>query len=543
MPGPLLKSSIVSLLLATAWAKTSPPNVIFVLTDDLGWNFPGYHNSAVKTPTIDHLATKEGVRLEQSYMYKYCSPSRGSLMTGRYPWHLPSVRCNFIPSSIPEGVDLDYVMLPKHLAKAGYISTHIGKWHLGFHKASYTPVARGFNYSFGFLEGGEDHWTHKCGAGALKCKVPGDSPKNFNYRDLWSQSHTDFPGGPVRAFTNATVGDESSYSGYIFTEKAVKSIEEHNSSHPMFMYLALHNTHSPVEAPQRFIDMYDSDDSRKNTFMGMVSVVDETMQNITAALKARGMWENTLLIWSTDNGSPIHVAGSNHPLRGGKGSNWEGGVRVPTFVSGGALPASMKGKELDGLVHVSDWFSTISAMAGLGELAPAAGPAPASSHNLWPYISGAVKDSPRNELVHDHHMFTNASAVIPGSSTRCGGQNPFQLPGYSSLGAIRVGKYKLIVGTEFQASWYGQFAPNTTVPKPDVGVSACTQHPCLFDIAKDPAEHVDISREFPQITQQLWARFNRSNAEPHPRVISPAQDAVGFCGAVKKTGGWVAPWM
>ena len=87
-------------------------------------------------------------------MYKYCSPTRSSLMSGRYPYHLRATRCNLIPASVPEGLHLDYELLPKTLAKAGYVSHHVGKWHMGFHTAEYTPVGRGFNTSWGFLEGG-----------------------------------------------------------------------------------------------------------------------------------------------------------------------------------------------------------------------------------------------------------------------------------------------------------------------------------------------------------------------------------------------------
>ena len=385
-------------------------------------------------------------------MYKYCSPSRGSFLTGRYPWKLASTRCNFIPSTTPEGVDLGYQFLPLHLKQAGYASHHIGKWHLvrmwsyrrtytyhchchchchchhdyhchrnrhlnfhhhrhqnhlpplctvyrvpflpfslplplpppqGFHETNYTAVARGFDTSWGFLEGGEDHWSHECSASKATCHVPGRPKKTNSYWDLWTQSTSDFPGRPLYGL-NGTKGDLATYSGYVFTQRAVDTIKEHSRTYlsaprdeattkderggtasssiggsrtgkPLFMYLALHNTHAPIEAPARFVSMYDTGDVKKDTFLAMVSVVDETVKNVTDALKAEGMWDNTLLVWSTDNGSPVQVAGSNHPLRGGKSTNWEGGVRVPTFVSGGALPVAMRGTSLDGLVHVSDW--------------------------------------------------------------------------------------------------------------------------------------------------------------------------------------------
>lgn len=154
------------------------------------------------------------------------------------------------------------------------------------------------------------------------------------------------------------------------------------------MYLALHETHGPVEAPKRFIDEYDFDDTFKNSFSAMVSVVDETVKNVTDTLKEKGLWNNTLVVWTTDNGSPVQVAGSNHPLKGGKTTNWEGGIRVPTFLSGGYVSESMSGKTLSGLVHVADWYSVFSHLAGLEGQADPHGPANSSSINVWDYLSG-----------------------------------------------------------------------------------------------------------------------------------------------------------
>jgi arylsulfatase B len=103
---------------AAAAMSSSQPHLVFALTDDLGWNYPGYHNPEVISPTLDKLAIG-GVRLESHYTYKYCSPTRASFLTGRMPYHLPNVRCNLIPSSSPEGTPLGYSMLPLLLAPAG----------------------------------------------------------------------------------------------------------------------------------------------------------------------------------------------------------------------------------------------------------------------------------------------------------------------------------------------------------------------------------------------------------------------------------------
>ena len=140
------------------------------------------------------------------------------------------------------------------------------------------------------------------------------------------------------------------YSGYIFTKKVVEivhdaaaaaaaaaakdvvaaTVEGVAPTTPFFIYWAIHNTHAPIESPARFQTQYAHfGDSLKQTFTGMVSVVDESVKNVTDALKSTGAWKTTLFVWTTDNGSPINAGGSNHPLRGGKGSNWEGGIRTP----------------------------------------------------------------------------------------------------------------------------------------------------------------------------------------------------------------------
>jgi arylsulfatase I/J len=161
---------------------------------------------------------------------------------------------------------------------------------------------------------------------------------------------------PVKNTTIAAAGKNGTYTGLLFAEEAVRVIDEHSAvraTRPLFMYLALHDTHAPLEAPWSFVEPYAEtwpDDKDRAIFSGMVSYVDETTKNVTDALLRTGMWDNTLLIWTTDNGSPIFVGGSNHPLKGGKGTNWEGGTRVPTFVTGGMLPASQHGAVIGGVV-------------------------------------------------------------------------------------------------------------------------------------------------------------------------------------------------
>jgi len=199
----------------------------------------------VKTPTLDALA-REGVILESAYTYKYCAPTRGSFLTGRYPYHLVATRCNLIPSTIPEGIHLGYTMLPKRLAQAGYVSHHVGKWHQGFHTPEYMPVARGFNTSIGFLQGGQDHYTQECGASQAKCDIPGYPKGKLGAWDIWSQTSDDFPGGPCYGLngskTDAWTGDDSNYNGYRFPGTVVRQIRSHLQIYgpetPFFTYFA-----------------------------------------------------------------------------------------------------------------------------------------------------------------------------------------------------------------------------------------------------------------------------------------------------------------
>lgn len=327
-----------------------PPHILFVLVDDMGWHFPGYHgNAEVRTPTIDALA-RGGVRLEGMYAYHMCSPSRSSLLTGRLPWRLAGSVCNLLPGTMPVGPATSYTFLPRHLATAGYFSAHFGKWHAGYHTPSHTPVGRGFDYSLAVLQGSSNHWTHAHPGWGIDCGAAG-APGKGNW-DLWEADATSFPGRPVTELVGRQ-DDESVYSGLLFSQRAAQLVATHESGAPLFVLLALEEPHYPHDPPARLEALYSfADDDRgiKRRFHGLMSVVEEATATVTAAFTARGWWNNTLMVWMSDNGGTVKAGGSNHPLRGGKGSIWEGGVRVPGFVAGGAVPRAMRGAELHGLV-------------------------------------------------------------------------------------------------------------------------------------------------------------------------------------------------
>ena len=430
---PLMGQQFVLAVALTASVSTAAaptkPNIVLTLTDDLGWN-TAWNNDDIISPTLDALAS-QGLKLSSFYVYRYCSPTRAAFLTGRSPYKLLNIRENLIPTTIPQSTDPRFTMLPKRLAEAGYKSYLVGKWHQGFAKKEWTPTGRGFDESWGFLSGGESHFTQK----NEKCTYPGGV--KLGVTDYWRDNGT--TAGPIStcdvpaadrvscvlydvvsknssaavamaqcaagnyAHCAADASDNKTpcfmcktkrYTGYDFSTAAVGFIEKHAAANavarqggddaiaqsPFFLYLALHNTHGPIEAPAEYVAMYNYSLPKRNTFDAMVSVVDSTVANVTEALKKAGMWSNTLFIWTTDNGSPCQVAGSNDPLRGNKGSDWEGGARVPAFISGGMLPPTMAGRTLDGIVAIWDLFATACGLAGIDPTEPnPASPTPVDS--------------------------------------------------------------------------------------------------------------------------------------------------------------------
>eukprot|EP00937_MAST-01D_sp_MAST-1D-sp2_P004643 g4643.t1 len=624
-------------LVATAAKK---PHVIFILTDDNGWAGVGYNNPHLHTPTLDALAA-DGLKLTSHYVYQFCAPTRGSFLTGRMPYRLASTKKNFIPWHMPDGTHLGYSMLPQKLKAANYTSVHIGKWHQGLYAPQFTPVGRGFDHSYGFLEGGEDHNTSRtfgnwCKKGEVDLsagdagdatpagtgkwdacewtELPGVALHNYyDNRSVDIANNNPYPAAvgdeagckalcearidcagyswrtqdPTHPYfhhcflvaadggahkgsagfasalcargasgavptTGALRGRNGTYTGELFAAEAVRVIRGHDpAASPLFMYLALHDTHAPLEAPWRYAAQYARlHDPPRAQFSGMVSFVDEAVANVTAAIKANGnMWEDTLLVWTNDNGSPVQVGGSNHPLRGGKGSNWEGGTRVPAFVNGGLLPAAMRGRTHGGLIAISDWHATVLRLAGLD---PAAGEpaavAPLDGVDAWPWLSGARPASARSELVYQHlqHNVTAAG----GCAAAKGGWGVRDASGLCSKGALRVddgagGRWKLVVGPEAQNGWYGWYSPNASVPfnQTAFAVQRCHPTPCLMDLNASATEHEDVAARHPDVAARLLRRFVAIGAGYHPPLANPKLDLSGYCAAVARNGNFVGPWL
>ena len=265
------------------FGHSKQPHIVFILADDYGFNDIGYHGSdhgsAMKTPFLDSLALS-GIRLENYYVQPMCTPTRSQLLSGRYQIYT-GLQHHVILSDQPNGLPLNNILLSEQMQLCGYDTHMLGKWHLGFFKKEYQPWHRGFDTYFGFLPGTEDYYSK------LHCTV---SVSGFCGYSMNS------PKGP----TNETYGE---YSAHLYARKAREIIENHNTLNPMFLYVSLQSVHDPMQAPDEYIELHSHiQDEQRRIYAGMVTAMDETVKNITDALKEFGMWDDTLLIFSTDNG-------------------------------------------------------------------------------------------------------------------------------------------------------------------------------------------------------------------------------------------------
>ncbi|CAN7940987.1 unnamed protein product, partial [Ixodes hexagonus] len=192
-----------------------PPNIIFILADDLGWADVSFRGDPqIPTPNLDVLAS-QGIILNNYYVQHLCAPSRGALMSGLYPIHTGLQHLVQVPAE-PWGLSPNFTILPEYLRDLGYVNHIIGKWHLGYYKESYTPTRRGFDSFYGYYNGGEDYYNHEI------LYVIG--------LDFWADTT------PVRS-------ERGHYSTNLFTSKAVSLIRKHDKSKPLFLYLSHQAVH------------------------------------------------------------------------------------------------------------------------------------------------------------------------------------------------------------------------------------------------------------------------------------------------------------
>jgi arylsulfatase A-like enzyme len=448
---------------APARADAARPNIIFIMADDLGNADLGYRGSEIKSPNIDKLAN-EGVRLESFYGEPVCTPSRAALMTGRYPMRYGLQTLVIFPSHT-YGLATDERTLPQALKEAGYSTLMTGKWHLGHADRKYWPQNRGFDYFYGNVMGEVEYFTHE-------------------------------RGGVIDWQRNGKFIDQKGYYTQLIGDDAVKLIEKQDGKKPFFLYFASLAPHAPYQAPEDYVDRYKAfPDKQRRSYAGMITALDDQIGRIVAALDKKGLRDNTIILFSSDNGgatSGLFAQGaksnaerekeaggidqsakapaSNAPFRGGKGSLHEGGVRVPAFVS---WPGKLKPHVVNEPLHMVDVMPTLLALAG-GKGSP---DHPFDGRDMWKTIADG-QPSPNDDILINVEAFR---------------------------GAIRKGQWKLVKIA---------LLPGKTE---------------LFDLVSDPGETTNVADKNPEVVRDLEGRLLAYAKAQKPSLWIKSQPA--FVGA------------
>jgi arylsulfatase A-like enzyme len=345
------------------------PNIILFFVDDMGYRELGCQGSPdLRTPAIDSLA-RNGVRCTAAYVTApSCGPSRAGLLTGRY-------QTQFGYESNPEkefrdtfGLDLRYKTIGDYLQAAGYKTGAIGKWDLG-RTVEHNPRNRGFDYFYGHIIGARGYWPMKKG------------PEHIVI--------TTGPGEVVK---------ETQYLTHQLTDGALEFIDTYKDE-PFFLYVAYNAPHTPFQATEEDRARNSHIESQKRrTFAGMITALDDGVKRILEKLREYNLEEETLIFFISDNGSPVdakncagYIDGDNAPLRSGKGSLYEGGLRVPFIVQwkGSPLP---QGTTYDRPVSSLDVLPTLLALAGAASFKDLPGV------NIMPFLTGDALGEPVDAL-------------------------------------------------------------------------------------------------------------------------------------------------
>src|ERR1041384_531971 len=311
---------------ATIWgapaAESTKPNIVFLLADDLGWADVGFHGGNAPTPNLDRLAS-QSIELTQHYIYPVCSPTRAALLSGRY-----ATRFGVTNPQNPRAYPWDTVTLARALKSVGYDTALMGKWHLGS-SPEWGPPKFGFDHRYGSLAGGVGPWDHRY--------------KEGEFSRTWHR--------------NGKLIEEEGHVTDLLTREAVQWLES-RGDRPFLLYLPYTAVHIPIREPEeivRRVPKQITEPSRRE-YAADVMHLDDAVGRVLVALRRTGKAENTLVIFTSDNGGipnarnddPLYPAdhyapgpagGDNRPLRGMKTTVYEGGIRVPALVH---WPARLK---------------------------------------------------------------------------------------------------------------------------------------------------------------------------------------------------------
>ena len=463
------------------------PNFVTLLIDDLGYDdlrsHDLYPNASAFTPNTEKLM-RGGVTLGRHHSYMWCSPTRRSFLTGRYPVHITGRQASTDTNLTP----LQFTILSEKLAAAEYESHFIGKGHLGWHTTDHLLVKRGFHSHVGYLGGSQ---SYVCGVQDHSGRAGCDP--HVGRHDMW---HNNTPG--------VDIVPQIQYSTNFYTKYAIERIQRRNKTRPLWLHVAYQAMHGGNfrDEVMPWEVLPNGTGFRDAKYGNALRALDDGIGNITGAIQEAGMWNNTLMIVVADNGgdNPGGKA-SNYPLLGRKCLSWEGGTRVYGFASGGLIPVSRHGSSTKQLMHISDWYTTFATLAGVDPSDDWVDPNTNLTHpidgvNVFPALVGASGASTREWLPTTH------KSILWDQTSAAGGH-----------------MWKLIQGNETQAKRFNKDGstyddPHNACLQPRVDLFDCVnsvgQHggggrrscvvctnerPCLFDVAQDESETRNLAND------------------------------------------------
>ncbi len=437
------------------------PNIIFILADDMGYgDFSFINNGLSETPALDSLMSESTCFTHQYTASAVCNPSRACLMTGRYPHRTGSI--DTLEWRGLERLALREVTLADVLGSAGYRTGLVGKWHLGAYDSRYHPLRRGFDETVCFRGGMHDYYDWRIEFGE-----------------------------------NIKRGD-GTYLTDLWTEEAVGFIER-NQKEPFFLHVTFNAPHTPLQAPEEEIKPFlDKEKFSKgvSTLYGMIRRMDKGVGRILETLKKCGLEDNTIVMFTSDNGPQFGGQGGNSTTRfncqlhGAKGSVYEGGIRVPMILR---WPDGLEGKrEFTDMVHFSDWFPTILSFADV--------PVPDGLNIDGVDVSGTIRGESNDVCTKRFWQWNRYTPVITGNAAVRDGDWKLVRPAIREAMAapccdpwLRISMYepeKLIETGPIKDP-----EPERTIPDPPP--------PELYNIAEDPLEQENLAEKYPDKVSHL----------------------------------------
>jgi len=451
-------NKLVLLLLLTSsftFAQNTPtkngvkPNLIVIMTDDMGYADVGFNGCKdIPTPNIDIIAN-EGLKFNEGYVsFPVCGPSRAGFLTGRYQDRFGfTTNPSIDPKNPTAGLPVEEETIAQVLKKADYNNAIIGKWHMGTNPV-FHPLERGFDYFYGFLSGGHNYY-----------------PDQLTYNDL-SDVTSKWGWYRTKIIENRTKVETDDYLTDELSDAAVRYIHKQADNDQHFMlYLAYNAPHTPLQATEKYLSRFPNIKKKKRkTYAAMVSAVDDGVGRVLETLRQKGLDQNTMVVFLSDNGGAHNNASDNGPLRGLKGDLFEGGVRVPFAIRWkGVIP---EGKTYKKPVSSLDIMATIVAQTAV-EISTER---PLDGVNLIPFLTGENPGTPHDML--------------------------FWRKWEQNAMAIRSGNYKLVANRNQDQN------------------SAA-----LYDLSVDGAESANIKSEKKKVSNKLKKEWKKWDSQMKDRVF------------------------